>query len=110
MTYHNHLEDSLKWRVVGRLEVSQSQVNVTRWLQVARNLSPAEFQTSRTVYRIVSQYHNRTSKSTHNRYLALIALRHRLRMAPQLARELASASERRNYRQTVYNRHAETSL
>ncbi|GFX15306.1 hypothetical protein TNCV_3302361 [Trichonephila clavipes] len=31
MTYHNRLEDFLKWRVIGRLEVGQSQSEVARW-------------------------------------------------------------------------------
>ncbi|GFV18041.1 uncharacterized protein TNCV_168451 [Trichonephila clavipes] len=31
------LDDSLRWRAVGRLETDQSHVEVARWLQIARN-------------------------------------------------------------------------
>ncbi|GFV45810.1 hypothetical protein TNCV_2321701 [Trichonephila clavipes] len=36
MTSHNRLDDSLRWRTVGKLEAGQSQAKVVRWLQVAR--------------------------------------------------------------------------
>ncbi|GFU78896.1 hypothetical protein TNCV_307371 [Trichonephila clavipes] len=35
MTSHNRLDNSLRWRAVGRLEAGQSQAEETRWLQVA---------------------------------------------------------------------------
>ncbi|GFU38308.1 hypothetical protein TNCV_2433031 [Trichonephila clavipes] len=40
ITSHNRLDDSLRWRAVGRLEAGQSQVEVDRSLQVGQNWSP----------------------------------------------------------------------
>ncbi|GFV32110.1 hypothetical protein TNCV_1673991 [Trichonephila clavipes] len=37
MTSHNRLDDSLRWSAIGRLEAGQSQAEVARWVQVARN-------------------------------------------------------------------------
>ncbi|GFU88949.1 hypothetical protein TNCV_4446241 [Trichonephila clavipes] len=35
MTYHNHLDDFLRWRAVDKLEAGQSELEVARWVQVA---------------------------------------------------------------------------
>ncbi|GFW34014.1 hypothetical protein TNCV_286981 [Trichonephila clavipes] len=40
MTSHNRLDDFFRGRAVGRLEAGQSQVEVARSLQVARNWPP----------------------------------------------------------------------
>ncbi|GFV21417.1 transposable element Tcb2 transposase [Trichonephila clavipes] len=40
MTFHNGLDDSLRWKAAGRLEAGQSQAEVSRWLQVSRKWFP----------------------------------------------------------------------
>ncbi|GFW49867.1 hypothetical protein TNCV_1885301 [Trichonephila clavipes] len=39
MTSNYHLNNSLRWRAVGRLEVDKSEAEIARWLQVARKWS-----------------------------------------------------------------------
>ncbi|GFX26115.1 hypothetical protein TNCV_2274551 [Trichonephila clavipes] len=66
MTYHNRLDDSLRWKAIDMLEVRQ--VGVARSLQVARKCSPAlwnQFQTDGTVTRKVT---------TENRHLHRIVI------------------------------------
>ncbi|GFV52109.1 hypothetical protein TNCV_1093261 [Trichonephila clavipes] len=50
------LDDSLRWRAVGRLEAGQSQAKEARWLQVVSRLWN-QFQTSGTVTRKVDTEH-----------------------------------------------------
>ncbi|GFW84691.1 hypothetical protein TNCV_2597361 [Trichonephila clavipes] len=80
MTSHNHLDDCLRWRAVGTRDAGQSQVEVDRWLQVARNMSPA--------YGIKGTIPGLTAK---------------------LARDLAAVAGR-SFMQTVYRSLPETGL
>ncbi|GFV97912.1 hypothetical protein TNCV_5069521 [Trichonephila clavipes] len=86
MTYHNCLEDFLRWRAIGRLEAVQSQAEVARWVRLPSMESiPNKW------------YCHQEGRpwSTQNRSWTLSARRHRWTMVPQLARELAAVSERR---------------
>ncbi|GFV67981.1 hypothetical protein TNCV_1872631 [Trichonephila clavipes] len=40
MTFHNRLDDSLRWIAGERLEAGTSQAEETRWLQMGQNWSP----------------------------------------------------------------------
>ncbi|KAF8781683.1 hypothetical protein HNY73_012057 [Argiope bruennichi] len=85
MGSHNRLDDSLRWRAVGRLETGQSQAEVTRRLQVAPKVVSRlwnQFQTNGTVTRKAGQGYHRATTPAQDRYLALRARRHRLTTAP----------------------------
>ena len=38
MAQRSRLEDSLRWRTIGRMEAGQSQADVARWLNVNRSV------------------------------------------------------------------------
>lgn len=113
MSSHHRLDDSMRWRAVGRLEAGQSQAEVARWLQVAPKVVSRlwnQFPTSGTVTRKPGQGRPRATTPAQDRYLALSARRHRQTTATELSRDLAAASGKRISRQTVYRRLAERAL
>ncbi|GFW99709.1 hypothetical protein TNCV_3419401 [Trichonephila clavipes] len=73
-TSRYRLDDSFRWRAVGRLEVGQSQVEVTRWLAKATT---------------------EQQSLQRNGYLELSARRNKRATDPQLDRVLAAVSGRK---------------
>ena len=95
MTTRNRLNDELRWRAIGRLEVVQSQAEVVRWLQVSSMVVSRlwqQFQTTGTITRRTGQGLPRITTPSEDRYVALNARRHRDLTAGQLSQDLSAAS------------------
>ncbi|GBO26509.1 hypothetical protein AVEN_53650-1 [Araneus ventricosus] len=113
MNNHQRLDDGMSWRIVGRLEAGQSQVQICREF----NLTPSvvydlwkQFQDTGSIERKPGQGRPRATKATEKRYLAIIARRNRGAKASQLSRDLYAATETRVSRVTVSKRLHETGL
>ncbi|UYV66997.1 hypothetical protein LAZ67_4003618, partial [Cordylochernes scorpioides] len=104
--------DDLKWRTVGRMEAGQSQVEVTRWLNVNKSVSKIwkQFIETGTIRRKEGSGRKRKAATSEDRYLVATAKRHREMTAIQLSNELSSATGTRISRQTVYRRLHEGAL
>ncbi|GBM62216.1 Transposable element Tcb2 transposase [Araneus ventricosus] len=113
MTNHQRLDDLMRWRIVGRLEAGQSQVEIRREF----NLTPSvvcnlwkHFQDTGSIERKPGQGRPRATKATEDRYLSFIARRNRGATASQLSRDLDVATGSRVSRVTASKRFHETGL
>ncbi|GBN68370.1 hypothetical protein AVEN_223918-1 [Araneus ventricosus] len=103
----------MRWRIVGRLEAGQSQVQISRkfnlTLSVVCNLWK-QFQDTGSIERKSGQGPPRATTATEDRYLSIIARRNRGATASQLSRDLYAATGTRESRVTVSKRLHETGL
>ncbi|GBL82680.1 Transcription factor Sox-6 [Araneus ventricosus] len=113
MSNHQRLDDGMRWRIVGRLEASQSQVQICREF----NLTPSvvcnlwkQFQDTGSIERKPGQGRPRATTATEDRYLSIIERRNRGATASQLSRDLYAATGTRVSRVTVTKRLHETGL
>ncbi|UYV71152.1 Transposase [Cordylochernes scorpioides] len=107
MERHRCLEDSLKWRDIGRIAAGQSQAEVARWLETSRKVVLnlwKQFQQTGDISRREGQGRPRITTSSEERYLKLTAKRNKTMTARQLRIELSSATVTIISRQTVYRR------
>ncbi|GBM53286.1 hypothetical protein AVEN_52311-1 [Araneus ventricosus] len=95
MSNHQRLDDGMRWRIVGKLEAGQSQVQICREF----NLTPSvvcnlwkQFQDTGSIERKPGQGRPRATMVTENRYLSVIARRNRGATASQLSRDLYAAT------------------
>ncbi|GBL73065.1 hypothetical protein AVEN_128223-1 [Araneus ventricosus] len=107
MSNHQRLDDGMRWRMVGRLEAGQSQVEICREF----NLTPSavcnlwkQFQDTGSIERKPGQGRPRATTATEDRYLSIIARRNRGATASQLSRDLYAATGTRVSRVTVPKR------
>ncbi|GBM72322.1 hypothetical protein AVEN_228484-1 [Araneus ventricosus] len=113
MSNHQRLDDGMRWRIVGRLEAGQSQVQICREF----NLTPSvvcnlckQFQDTGSIERKPGQGRPRATTATEDRYLSIIARRNRGATASRLSRDLYAATGTRVSRVTVSKRLHETGL
>ncbi|GBO10114.1 hypothetical protein AVEN_236003-1 [Araneus ventricosus] len=85
----------MRWRIVGRLEEGQSQVQICRKF----NLTPSvvcnlwkQFQDTGSIERKPKQGRPRATTATEDRYLSIIARRNRGATASELSRDLYAAT------------------
>ncbi|GBO41202.1 hypothetical protein AVEN_104559-1 [Araneus ventricosus] len=103
----------MRWRIVGRLEGGQSQVQICREF----NLMPSavcdlwkQFQDTGSIERKSGQSRPRATTAPEDRYLSLIARRNRGATASQLSRDLYAATGARLSSVTASKRLHETGL
>ncbi|GBM84655.1 hypothetical protein AVEN_136685-1 [Araneus ventricosus] len=113
MSNHQRLDDGMRWRIVGRLEAGQSQVQICREF----NLTPSvlcnlwkQFQDTGSIERKPGQGRPRANTATEDRYLSIIARRNRGATASQLSSDLYAVTGTRASRVTVSKRLHETGL
>ncbi|GFV21050.1 transposable element Tcb2 transposase [Trichonephila clavipes] len=107
MASRYHLEESGKWRIIGRLEAGQSITETATCLNISRQTVSKlwkQFQNDGTVVRRPGQGRKRRTTASEDRYLALTARRNRKATARQLSSELAAATGAVASRQTIYRR------
>ncbi|GFU03058.1 transposable element Tcb2 transposase [Trichonephila clavipes] len=107
MASRYHLEESVKWRIIGRLEAGQSITETATCLNISRQIVSKlwkQFQNDGTVVRRPGQGRKRMTTASEDRYLALTARRNRKATARQLSSELAAATGAVASRQTIYRR------
>ncbi|GFU94735.1 transposable element Tcb2 transposase [Trichonephila clavipes] len=107
MASRYHLEESVKWRIIGRLEAGQSITETATCLNISRQTVSKlwkQFQNDGTVVRRPGQGRKRMTTASEDRYLALTACRNRKATARQLSSELAAATGAVESRQTIYRR------
>ena len=96
MSEHHPLDEGMRWRIVGRLEVGQSQALVARELDlipsVISNLF-SQFKTSGTECRRPRQGCPRATTANEDRYLFLLVKRQRTATTTQLSKDFAVATE-----------------
>ncbi|GFU54905.1 transposable element Tcb2 transposase [Trichonephila clavipes] len=113
MASRYHLEESVKWRIIGRLEAGQSITETATCLNISRQTVSKlwkQFQNDGTVVRRPGQGRKRMTTASEDRYLALTARRNRKATARQLSSELAAATGAVASRQTIYRRLNEKGL
>ncbi|GBN06438.1 hypothetical protein AVEN_78133-1 [Araneus ventricosus] len=113
MSNHQRLDDGMRWRIVGRLEAGQSQVQICREF----NLTPSvvcnlwkHFEDTGSTERKPQQGRPRVTTTTEDRYLSIIARRNGGATASQLSRDLYAATGTRESRMTVSKILHETEL
>ncbi|GFV56815.1 transposable element Tcb2 transposase [Trichonephila clavipes] len=97
MASRYHLEESVKWRIIGRLEAGQSITETATCLNISRQTVSKlwkQFQNNGTVVRRPGQGRKRMTTASEDRYLALTARPNRKAIARQLSSELAAAKFR----------------
>ncbi|GFU77286.1 transposable element Tcb2 transposase [Trichonephila clavipes] len=95
MASRYHLEESVKWRIIGRLEAGQSITETATCLNISRQTVSKlwkQFQNNGTVVRRPGQGRKRMTTASEDRYLALTARRNRKATARQLSSKLAAAT------------------
>ena len=113
MNSHEHTDDGIRWRIVGRLETGQSQLHVATKLDVTPSVVCnvwKQFQDTGSISRRPGQGRRRATMTNEDRYLALSAWRHRTATDSQLSRELHAATGTRVSRFTVARRLHERGL
>ncbi|GFW15241.1 transposable element Tcb2 transposase [Trichonephila clavipes] len=113
MASRYHLEESVKWRIIGRLEAGQSITETATCLNISRQTVSKlwkQFQNDGTVVRRPGQGRKRMTTASEDRYLALTARRNRKATAHQLSSELAATTGAVASRQTIYRRLNEKGL
>ncbi|KFM66421.1 Transposable element Tc1 transposase, partial [Stegodyphus mimosarum] len=108
-----HLEESVKWPIIGRLEAGQSIMETATCLNISRQTVSKlwkQFQNDGSVVRRPGQGRKRMTTASEDRYLALTARRNRKATARQLSSELAAATGTVASRQTIYRRLNEKGL
>ncbi|GFX14126.1 transposable element Tcb2 transposase [Trichonephila clavipes] len=96
MASRYHLEESVKWRIIGRLEAGQSITETATCLNISRQTVSKlwkQFQNDGTVVREAWTRSERMTTASEDRYLALTARRNRKATARQLSSELAPPLE-----------------
>ncbi|GBN94518.1 hypothetical protein AVEN_228320-1 [Araneus ventricosus] len=95
MSNHQRLDDGMRWRIVGRLEAGQSQVQICREF----NLTPSvvcnlwkQFQDTGSIERKPGQGRPSATTATEDRYLSIIERRNRGATSSQLSRDLYAAT------------------
>ncbi|GBM97617.1 hypothetical protein AVEN_165875-1 [Araneus ventricosus] len=113
MSNHQRLDDGMRWRIVGRLEAGQSQVQIS----IEFNLTPSvvcnlwkQFQDTGSIKRKAVQGRPRATTATEDRYLSIIARRNRGATASQLSCDLFAATGTRVSRVAVSKRLHEIGL
>ncbi|GBN82613.1 hypothetical protein AVEN_122096-1 [Araneus ventricosus] len=108
MSNHQRLDDGIRWRIVGRQEAGQSEVQICREF----NLTPSvvcnlwkQFQDTGSIERKPGQGRPRATTGTEDRYLSI-----KSRRTSQLSRDLHSVTGTRVSRVTVSKRLHETGL
>ncbi|KFM60109.1 Transposable element Tc1 transposase, partial [Stegodyphus mimosarum] len=108
-----HLEESVKWRIIDRLDAGQSIMETATCLNISRQTVSKlwkQFQNDGSVVRRPGQGRKRMTTASEDRYLALTARRNRKATARQLSSELAAATGTVASRQTIYRRLNEKGL
>ena len=104
MSSHGRLDDGMRWRIIGRLEAGQSQVQVVTELSVTPSVVCnlwKQFKDTGFISRMPRQDRPRATTANEDRYLALTARRNRTATASQLSRELHAATGTRFSRVSV---------
>ncbi|GFY13195.1 transposable element Tcb2 transposase [Trichonephila clavipes] len=107
MSQRSHLTDSEAWRVVGRLEGWQIQVEVAQAIGVSQSVISRiwnHFLETGSAGRRPGQGRRRKTTPNEDRYLVLTARRHRNKNAIHLQQNLRSATGTTVSTQTVRNR------
>ncbi|GFX26069.1 transposable element Tcb2 transposase [Trichonephila clavipes] len=107
MSQRSHLTDSEAWRVVGRLEGGQIQVEVAQAIGVSQSVISRiwnRFLETGSAGRRPGQGRRRATTPNEDRYLVLTARRHRNKNAIHLQQHLRSATGTTVSTQTVRNR------
>ncbi|GFV98258.1 transposable element Tc1 transposase [Trichonephila clavipes] len=107
MSQRSHLTDSEAWRVVGKLEGSQTQAEVAQAVRVSQSLISRiwnRFLETGSAGRRPGQGRRRATTPNEDRYLVLTARRHRNMNATLLQQYLRSATGTTVSTQTVRNR------
>lgn len=113
MSSHKRLDDGMRWRIVGRLEAGQSQLQVATEFNITPSVVSnlwKQFLETGSISRKPGQGRPRATTDNEDHYLALTAKRHRYSTASQLSRELNAATGTRISRHTVARRLHETGL
>ncbi|GFS74112.1 HTH_Tnp_Tc3_2 domain-containing protein [Trichonephila clavipes] len=95
MSHRSHLIDSEAWRVVGRLEVGQTQAEVAHAIGVSQSVVSRiwnRFLETGSADRRPGQGRRRATTPNEDRYLVLTAPRHRNMNATLLQQHLHSAT------------------
>ncbi|GFW09229.1 HTH_Tnp_Tc3_2 domain-containing protein [Trichonephila clavipes] len=104
MSQRSHLTDSEAWRIVGRLEGGQTQAEVAQGIGVSQTVISRiwnRFLETESASRRLGQGRRRAATPTEDRYLVLMARRHRNRNATLLQQHLRSATGTTVSTQTV---------
>ncbi|GBO36067.1 hypothetical protein AVEN_187630-1 [Araneus ventricosus] len=107
MSNHQRLDDGMRWRIVGRLEAGQYQVQICREFNLTYSVVCnlwKQFQDTGSIERKPGQGRARATTATEDRYLSIIARRNRGATAFQLSRDLYAATGTRVSRVTVSKR------
>ncbi|GFU62853.1 transposable element Tcb2 transposase [Trichonephila clavipes] len=107
MSQRSHLTDSEAWRVVGRLEGGQTQVEVAQAIGVSQSVISRiwnRFLETESAGRRPGQGRRRETTPNEDRFLVLTARRHRNMNATLLQQHLCSATGTTVSTQTVRNR------
>ncbi|GFT59129.1 transposable element Tcb2 transposase [Trichonephila clavipes] len=107
MSQRSHLTDSEAWRVVGRLEGGQTQTEVAQAIGVSQSVISRiwnHFLETGSAGRRPGQGRRRATMPNKDRYLVLMARRHRNMNATLLQQHLRSATGTTVSTQTVRNR------
>ncbi|GFX60990.1 transposable element Tcb2 transposase [Trichonephila clavipes] len=107
MSQRSHLTDSEAWRIVGRLEGSQTQAEVAQAIGVSQSVISRiwnRFLETESASRIPGQGRRRATTPNEDRYLVLSARRHRNMNATLLQQHLRSATGTTVSTETVRNR------
>ncbi|GFV12858.1 HTH_Tnp_Tc3_2 domain-containing protein [Trichonephila clavipes] len=107
MSQESHLTDSEAWRVVGRLEGSQTQTEVAQTIGMSQSVISRiwnRFLDTGSAGRRTRQGRRRAKTSNEDRYLVLMARRYQNMNATLLQRHLRSATCTTVSTQTVRNR------
>ncbi|GFW84568.1 transposable element Tcb1 transposase [Trichonephila clavipes] len=102
-----HNDESVRERIIGRLECGRSQLEVSEELGIAQSVISRlcqRFQDDGNGSRCYSTGHLRVTTLNEDRYLAVAAKRNRRSTASDLSRQLSSATGMTVSRQTVYRR------
>ncbi|GFX43207.1 HTH_Tnp_Tc3_2 domain-containing protein [Trichonephila clavipes] len=107
MSQRRRLPNSLRWRVVGWMEMGLSQADAARRLNVSRSVVQRlwdQYQSEDSVSRRPVPGRPRATTPAEDRFLALSARRRRTTTVPQLVADHFQASGRRISATTVRNR------
>ena len=113
MPQRSRLEDSKRWRAVGRLEAGQTITEVARFFDVHHSVISRlwrQFQTTETVIRRPVPGRPRVTTPIDDRYIGLLARRQRRATAPSLRSDLIASTGRQISVSTVVRRLHKTGL
>ncbi|GFY34718.1 HTH_Tnp_Tc3_2 domain-containing protein [Trichonephila clavipes] len=107
MAHRKNLDESLRGRIIGRLELGRIQLEVSEELGITQSVISRlwrRFHDDGNVSRCYSTGRSRVTTPNEDRYLAVTAKRNRRSTASDLSRQLSSATGTTVSRQTVYRR------